>query len=404
MKNNIDYKLFFAVVILIIFWTIMVSSVSVYWSFRVTELQARAWLIDQAYNYFYVIRNITHIAIWAIIFAFLVKVKYSYFEKYSKQIFWFNIFMLILVLILWITIYWAKRWIDVPWLPFTLQPAEFMKFWLIVFLAAFLKKYHWFLWDFKKWFLPFVWILWIVIFLLWLQPDFWMILITVPIAVMMYFYAGMNIKHLLASILLWFTLIFSVYMMWKYDKDIPWDRKKLSYITDRIDNFLDSSENAIKTKNINYQTEQALIAIWSWWFTWRWFWWSIQKFGYLPEVQWDFVFSVIIEELGFLWWMFLLSLYLYIAYRWYYIASRVKDKFWKFAAVWISSRILMQSFINIWVNLNILPLTWVTLPFISYWWSSLLSLMMWLALLLSISRDMEENNSFSRLNRNKIML
>jgi len=48
----------------------------------------------------------------------------------------------------------------------------------------------------------------------------------------------------------------------------------------------------IKNKTINYQTEQAIIAIWSWWFAWLWFGKSIQKFWYLPEVQWDFIFSV----------------------------------------------------------------------------------------------------------------
>ena len=49
--------------------------------------------------------------------------------------------------------------------------------------------------------------------------------------------------------------------MGKYDKTIPESRNKLSYITDRIDNFLNDNQEAIKNKTINYQTEQALIAI-----------------------------------------------------------------------------------------------------------------------------------------------
>jgi len=53
----------------------------------------------------------------------------------------------------------------------------------------------------------------------------------------------------------------SIYFMGKYDKQNPDTRNKLSYITDRIDNFLDDNQQAIKNKTINYQTEQALIAI-----------------------------------------------------------------------------------------------------------------------------------------------
>lgn len=403
MKKDIDYKLFFSVVILMIFWMIMVSSVSVYWSFRVTDIMARAWEIDEAYNYFYVIRNISHIVIAWFILAVLVKFKYSFFEKYAKYIFWANIFLLVLVLIIWTTFNWATWWLRIPWLPFTLQPAEFAKFSLIIMLAFFMKKYHTFLWDFKKWFIPYFWIVWIVLFLLALQPDFWMILIILPVAVMMYFYAGMNIKHLMVTILIGFSIIFTVYNLWKYDENVPEDRKTLSYITDRIDNFFSSTEDAIRNKTINYQTEQWLIAIWSWGFNGRWFWWSIQKFGYLPEVQWDFIFAVLVEELGFLWWLTLLLLYMYIWYRWLYIANRVKDKFWKYVAVWVSTRIVFQAFINIWVNLNIIPLTWVTLPFISYWWSSLLSLVIWLWVLLAISRDVEDKWNYSRVNKNKIM-
>jgi cell division protein FtsW (lipid II flippase) len=97
MKKEIDYKLFFSVITLMIFWMIMVSSVSVYWSFRVTDIMARSWEIDEAYNYFYVIRNISHIVISWVILAVLVKFKYSFFEKYAKYIFWANIFLLIFI-------------------------------------------------------------------------------------------------------------------------------------------------------------------------------------------------------------------------------------------------------------------------------------------------------------------
>ena len=407
MKNNIDYKLFFTVLLLIIFWMIMISSVSVYSSFRVTNNMANLWFITEAYNHFYVLRNIIHVIISMILLWVIVKIKYSFFEKYSRHIFWFAVILLLIVLIIWMTIQWAKWWISIPWIPFTIQPTEFLKLALIIFFAAFFKKYKWYLSDLHKWYIPFMWFLSLIVLLVWLQPDFWTIMVIVPISVIMYFYAGMNIKHLLVTILLWLFLILSIYSIWDYDKKTWVKLNTLWYITQRIDSFLQSSEDIFKWENLKNdrldQTRQALIAVWSWWFKWLWFWWSIQKFWYLPEVQWDFIFSVIIEELWFIWWLVLMWFYLYIWYRWFYIASRVTDLFAKYSAVWISSRILIQAFINIWVNLNIMPLTWITLPFISYWWSSLLSLILWLSILLNISRYIDKDNKFSRLNRKKFM-
>lgn len=397
MKKSVDYKLFFCVLWLIIFWMIMISSVSVYWSFRVTSIMANAWRIDEAYNHFYVLRNIAHVILWLSTLALVAKTHYSFFEKYSKHIFWVVLLMLFFVLIIWTTFWWAKWWINIPWLPFTIQPTEFLKFALIIYLSAFFKKFKWYVSSFTDWFLPYIFIVWICLLLVWLQPDFWTIMVIIPVSAIIFFYSWANIKHLAIVWVLWLLLVTWVYSAWDYDKETWKNLNNLWYITQRIDNFLADEKEAIKNQTINYQTEQALIAIWSWWFSWLWFGQSIQKFWYLPEVQWDFIFSVIVEELWFIWAYVLLSLYLYIWYRWYYIATRVNDLFAKYCAIWISSWILLQAFINIWVNLNIVPLTWITLPFISYWWSSLLSLMLGLGLLLNISRYTDEKTKISRV-------
>ncbi len=403
MKKNIDYKLFFTVIALVVFWMIMISSVSVYSSFKLTDKMVANWLIENSYNYFYVIRNMIHVWIFVAILWIMTQINYSKFEKYSRHIFWFSVILLLMVLLIWMSMKWARWWINIPWVPFTLQPTEFLKVAFILFFASFFKKYRWYLDNLKKWYLPFMWFLWWIVFLVWLQPDFWTIMVIVPVAVIMYFYAWMNEKHLLATVWIWILLLLSVYTAWDYDK-VTWkNNNTLGYITQRIDNFLADNEESIKNKTINYQTEQALIAIGSGWFTWLGFGWSIQKFWYLPEVQWDFIFSVIIEELWFLWWLVIMSMYMYIWYRWFYIASRVSDYFAKYTAIWISSRILIQTFINVWVNLNIVPLTWITMPFVSYGWSSLFSLWLWLWILLSISRNVENIPKFSRISRNKFM-
>jgi cell division protein FtsW len=205
-------------------------------------------------------------------------------------------------------------------------------------------------------------------------------------AVMMFFIAGANVRYLLVLLVLGTFLVAWVYFWWKHDKTVQGDENKLSYITDRIDNFMADNKSAISKKTIHYQSEQALIAIWSWGLTGLGFWNSIQKYWYLPEVQWDFIFSVIAEELGFVWVLVLLSLFSYISYRAFYISYYSVDLFARYYAFGFACWILMQSCINIWVNLNIVPLTWITLPFVSYGGSSLLALSMWLGLLLNVSR------------------
>ena len=140
--KNIDYKLFIVVVLLIVFGAIMISSVSVYSSYKVTyEQYVSKWLIKTPYNYFYLVRSIFHIVVSLLIMWFVTKVNYSFFEKYAKYFLIASWVMLIYVLIVWAALKWAKWWISIPWIPFLIQPTEFLKVSLIIFLAAAFKKY-----------------------------------------------------------------------------------------------------------------------------------------------------------------------------------------------------------------------------------------------------------------------
>lgn len=381
----------------------MISSVSVYPSYKVTTQMVALHKLDVPNNYFYLFRNISHVIISLITLAFFAKTPYKAFEKYAKQILVWTLLFLVVVLLVWVKYNWARWWINIPFIPFSLQPAEFLKLWLIIYLAFFLKRKKAIISDLKEGLLPYMFIVWISLLLLALQPDFWTILIIAPVSIIMLFVAWWNIKHLWIIFIIWVLLIIWVYSigkMWSWSH-----RNTLTYISDRFDNFLADNKSTIQNKTINFQTLQWLIAVWSWGFFWLWFGKSIQKFWYLPEVQWDFIFSVIWEELWFLWIMVLVSLYLLIAHRWFNIASRVNDLFGKYVALWITSWIMIQAFVNIWVNLNIVPLTWITLPFISYWGSSLLSLIIGVWILINISRDCEiekpktSGNNFFRKNR-----
>lgn len=388
--RNVDYKLFFAILVLIIFWMIMISSVSVYPSFKVTSSLEMKWLLKEANNHFYVLRNIIHVFLSWILLVFFVKIHYSFFEKHAKKIFLLAIFLLILVLLIGASFWWSSRWLILPWIPFTIMPSEFLVFAFIVFLGYFLKKNYSKRDSFKDWFIPFLGILSSVVLLLAMQPNFWAIMIISTVWISMYIISKANIKYLLLLFLFWLLFSLSIYNIWKYDKNDSTSRNSFSYVTDRIDMYLANKKDLIEKKQLNYQLEQWFIAIGSWWFTGLWFGQSVQKYWYLPEVQWDFIFSVIIEELWFLGWIVLISVFSFIWYRWYYIRNHSPDLFSKLVAFWITTWILIQACINMWVNLWIVPLTWLTLPFISYWWSSLLSFTLWVGLLLNISRYINE--------------
>jgi cell division protein FtsW (lipid II flippase) len=85
--KTIDYTIFFVVLGLIIFGMIMISSVSVYPSYKVTSLMVSAGKLQDPNNHFYLLRNISHVLIGLVIFAFVAKTPYQIFEKYAKHIF-----------------------------------------------------------------------------------------------------------------------------------------------------------------------------------------------------------------------------------------------------------------------------------------------------------------------------
>ena len=135
--------------------------------------------------------------------------------------------------------------------------------------------------------------------------------------------------------------------------------------------------------------KQALIAIGNGGFFGVGFGKSVQKFGYLPEVQGDTIFAAAAEELGFIRIVILVICYAVIAWRGYHIARRAPDRFSMLVAAGITSWITFQAIVNMGVNLAILPLTGLTLPFVSYGGSSLITTLIGVGILLNISRYAE---------------
>lgn len=376
----------FLILALVVFGMVMISSVSVYSSYKITSRMVASGVMSETTNHFYFARNVMHVSIGILMMVICSKISYHFFEKFARHIFAAWLVFLSMVFIIGTEYNGAKGWIDIPGLP-SLQPVEFMKIWLIIMLAYFLKKRRAMIADTYMGFLPYFFYVWLVFLLLIFQPDFWSILILAPVSIALYFAWWGNIRYILIAIVMAFVWATSVYGIGKM---IP--QTWVGYISQRIDNFFRDSHDIVESNNRDdkdYQMKQWLIAIGSGGFFGLWFWKSIQKFGYLPEVQWDFIFSVIAEELWFFGATVLIMMYLMITYRWFTIARSVKDPFARYLALGITIWILVQASINIGVNLNIVPLTWVTLPFVSYGGSSLFALMIGVGILLSISRHME---------------
>lgn len=162
--------------------------------------------------------------------------------------------------------------------------------------------------------------------------------------------------------------------------------ERFSYIQKRFTYFISSNIDP-QAREIWWQNQQALLAIGWWWLFGKWYGKWLQKFGFIPEAQSDFIFAAFSEEIGFAGNMLLLAMYLYIAYYFLTHLRNVKDEHKKIIGIGILSLILVQAFVNIWVNLKILPNTGLTLPFISYWWTALMVNFMEIVLLYKILKN-----------------
>ncbi len=388
--RDIDYPLLLSILALVIFWSIMISSVSVYDSYRITKRLVETGNLPEPNNWRFIARNI--LQAWLGLFAMVVAIKipFTWWKKQVKVLGVVTIILLILVLIFGIKINGARGWFDIPGIPFSLQPTEFLKLSLIISVSVFCSRYKNILSSTSEWFVPFLWIVGLPSFLVLLQPDLGALMIILPIVTSIYFIAWWNVRIIALIALIGLTSASFLYAVWHYNT--PEEKNHFSYIYDRLNTFFKSSKTAIEENTMNHQNKQALISIGSGGFLGLGFGHSVQKYGYLPEPQGDFIFSVITEEIGFMGAFIIICIYLFIIYRGFMIASFCDDLFGKFTAFGITMWIFWQMLINMSVNLNIFPNTGLTLPFVSYGGSSLLVMLLAGGILLAISREVDPRN------------
>ena len=292
-------------------------------------------------------------------------------EKLALPLFGGTLILLIIVFIPGISADYgtASSWIRVG--PISMQPSEFLKLTLIFYLAIWLQKREQLITTWKEGFIPFASVLLLATILVAMQPDLGSFLVLSFIAVVMFFVAGGNILHVLLGGAIAAIMGLPIIL----DK---------AYVRNRFRAFLSPNDPTI-SETIGFQIKQALIAIGSGGAFGVGYGKSIQKFGYLPEVQSDTIFAAMAEELGFLRLLIILGMFGILIWRGYQIGQEAPDRFGFLVATGITTWLAFQTLLNIAVNLSLFPLTGITLPLISYGGSSLLANLMAVGILLNIS-------------------
>ena len=373
-KGAPDFQLLIMTVILVCFGIIMVFSAS----------SSIAWT-NKNYNFdslYFTKKHILYAVIGLVGMFFAMKAHYSKYKKWFVPFFLITLALLVIVLMVGKELNGARSWLNI--FGFSLQPSEFAKLAVILYLAALISKKGDKLRDLRSGYIPVMVVVGLIAGLIFLQNDLGSCMILVATAGLIIFAGGASVKHIMASVLLLVlgaSLVLGIGALFNHDDN---SSNESSYKAGRIEAFLDPMADE---KGSSYNLVQSLTAIGVGGFTGSGFGQSIQKLHYLPNPYNDFIFAVIGEEFGFIGTSLFLLLYGYFIWRGLFIALRCPDIFGTLVGVGIMSLIAIQAFINIGGVTNTIPITGVTLPFISYGGTSLIMMMTSMGIMLSISRE-----------------
>ena len=266
----------------------------------------------------------------------------------------------------------ARRWITFGGVFF--QPSELVKLGLIIFLAAWFSKQSMHDAEPKKVLFPLLGLLGGITLVLIKQPDLGTAIVILAIAVVMYFAAGAPVKHFV-----WIAGLFVAGLLLIIQLS--------PYRAARLTVFLNPDRDA---QGAAYHINQSLLAIGSGGIFGRGLGHSMQKFNFLPEAEGDSIFAIAAEELGFLFSIGLIALYVGLLWRGMQLARRASDVYVKLVIAGIVSWFTIQAFINIGALTSLLPLTGEPLPFISNGGSSLIISLIAVGILLNYSRTLRQ--------------
>ncbi|WP_280769080.1 stage V sporulation protein E [Salipaludibacillus daqingensis] len=359
VRTTPDFVLTVVTFVLVIIGSVMVYSASAAWGeYRFED------------PYFFLKRQLFFVVIGFISMFFMMQVDYWRLKKVSNSVLIICFILLIVVLIPGVGLVrgGAQSWLGVG--AFSIQPSEFMKLAMILFLAKYIAKNQKYITTWRRGLIPIFSLIFLAFGLIMLQPDLGTGAVMVLTCVILIFVAGAKLSHFyflgaigLAGLV---ALIISA-----------------PYRLERITSFLNPWQDPLGS---GFQIIQSLFAIGPGGVLGLGLGHSRQKYFYLPEPQTDFIFAILAEELGFLGGSFVLVCFAILLWRGLRIAIHAPDLYGTLFATGIISMIAIQVMINIGVVIGLMPVTGITLPLLSYGGSSLTLMLTTIGILLNISR------------------
>jgi cell division protein FtsW len=263
----------------------------------------------------------------------------------------------------------THRWFSLPW--GSLQPAEFAKIAVVLFVAAFLARREDKVDDLTGTLLPFGIVIATVAGLILLQPDFGTAAMIFAVSSLLVFVAGVSWGRVALFALPLIPLGAGLLLSAEYRRE-------------RLLSFLNPEADPLGK---GFQALQSLIAIGTGGVGGAGIGNGRQKLFYLPEPHTDFIFSIIGEELGLVGGLALLAIFAFIVWRGFRIAVRSRDRFTFYAALGVTLAVGVQALFNMSVALCLLPTKGLPLPLVSYGGSSLVASMIAIGILLNLSQE-----------------
>ena len=308
-------------------------------------------------------RFIVGLVIFFVIILFDLRILFSY----AYVIFILSIAALVFTPLFGIESNGATRWISIAGI--SLQPSEFVKYTLVLALAKYFHSIN----DkdnnlFKTLFIPMI-ITLVPVLLVIIQPDLGTALIILLGGLSIFWISGLNYKYFLIGLM---TVICSLPLLWQYLKD---------YQKDRVFTFFNPERDPLGN---GYHIMQSKIALGSGGLFGKGYMDGTQShLNFLPEMQTDFIFTVLGEEFGFIGTLILIIIYASLIMVSIRMALSNRSLFSKYLSLGVCNVFFIYVFVNIGMVTGLLPVVGVPLPFISYGGSSMLAVMFGFGLLMN---------------------
>ncbi len=360
---DLDQALVWSAILLLSLGLVMVYSASI----SIAEA-ARG---TDGYAAYFLVRHGVYLAVGLLIGLIAFQIPMRLWQKYSLYPFLLGTMLLVLVLVPSIghEVNGSRRWLSL--LVVNLQPSEFMKLFVVIYVANYTIRRAAYLDSFSKGFAPILIVMMVLGLLLLSEPDLGAFVVIVAIVMAVLFLGGMNLKLFAGTIGLFLVSLLALVLIKPYRMQ-------------RIMGFIDPWDDPYGK---GYQLSHALIAFGRGGWQGVGIGSSVEKLYYLPEAHTDFLLAVIAEELGFIGVAAVVILFTWLVIRAFVIGRQAATRERYFPAlvaqgigVWLG----IQTFFNMGVNMGILPTKGLTLPLMSFGGSSIVANCIALAVLLRV--------------------